>query len=129
MSEPAISSKKMFRPEFINRIDGILVFHALSHDDMMKITTLLFSDLVKRAKEQMNITIRVTPAMKEYLVDHYANDKMGARPLKRAIQNVVEDPLAEKLLAEEIRPGDTVVIGHNGSEVTFKSVFLQRVRI
>ena len=112
--------KKMFRPEFINRIDGILVFHALSHDDMMKITTLLFSDLVKRAKEQMNITIRVTPAMKEYLVDHYANDKMGARPLKRAIQNVVEDPLAEKLLAEEIRPGDTVVIGHNGSEVTFK---------
>ena len=112
--------KKMFRPEFINRIDGILVFHALSHDDMLKITTLLFSDLVKRAKEQMNITIRVTPAMKEYLVDHYANDKMGARPLKRAIQNVVEDPLAEKLLAEEIRPGDTVVIGHNGNEVTFK---------
>ncbi|MDD6716880.1 MAG: ATP-dependent Clp protease ATP-binding subunit [Firmicutes bacterium] len=112
--------KKMFRPEFINRIDGILVFHALSHDDMLKITTLLFSDLIKRAKEQMNITIRVTPAMKEYLVDHYANDKMGARPLKRAIQNVVEDPLSEKLLSEEIRQGDTVVIGHNGSEVTFK---------
>ena len=112
--------KKMFRPEFINRIDGILVFHALSHDDMLKITTLLFSDLMKRAKEQMNITIRVTPAMKEYLVDHYANDKMGARPLKRAIQNVVEDPLSEKLLSEEIRQGDTVVIGHNGSEVTFK---------
>ena len=112
--------RKMFRPEFINRIDGILVFHALSHDDMLKITTLLFSDLIKRAKEQMNITIRVTPAMKEYLVDHYANDKMGARPLKRAIQNVVEDPLSEKLLSEEIRQGDTVVIGHNGSEVTFK---------
>ncbi|MBQ9614006.1 MAG: ATP-dependent Clp protease ATP-binding subunit [Lachnospiraceae bacterium] len=111
--------RKMFRPEFINRIDGIEVFHMLTDEDMMRITTLLCSDLVKRAKKQLGITVRITPALKRHLSDTYANEKMGARPLKRAIQTVVEDAMSEKILTEEVKPGDTVSIGYSGDEVTF----------
>lgn len=111
--------KRMFRPEFINRIDGIIVFHPLSHDELLKITTLLTNDLVKRAKNQLGITIHITPALKNYLVDHYADAKMGARPLKRAIQTVIEDELSTKLLAEEFKSGDTVTVGYKDGKVTF----------
>ena len=111
--------KKLFRPEFINRIDGIEVFHALTDEDMMKITSLLCQDLVKRAKKQLDITIHITPSAKKYLVSHYANDKMGARPLKRAIQTVIEDALSEKLLAEEVHAGDTLSIGCSDDKITF----------
>lgn len=111
--------KKLFRPEFINRIDGIEVFHALSDEDMMKITSLLCQDLVKRAKKQLDITIHITSSAKKYLVRHYANDKMGARPLKRAIQTVIEDALSEKLLAEEVHAGDTLSIGCSDDKITF----------
>ncbi len=111
--------KKIFRPEFINRIDGIEVFHALDDDDMMKIAGLLSQDLIRRAKEQLGINIRMTPQLKKYLVDHYSDEKMGARPLKRAIQTVIEDQLSERILSEEIKSGDTVSIGYSGGEVTF----------
>ncbi len=114
--------KKMFRPEFINRIDGIEVFHALSNDDMMKITTLLSEDLVKRAKNQLDITVKITPSMKKHLVEKYSNNKMGARPLKRAIQTVIEDPLSEKILAEEVKAGETIEVGYASEEVNFKVV-------
>ena len=112
--------RKMFRPEFINRIDGIEVFHALTDDDMMKIAGLLCKDLSARASRQLGITVRVSASMKRHLVDKYSNDKMGARPLKRAIQTVIEDPLSDKILSEEIKKGDTVSIGFSGDEVTFK---------
>ncbi|MDD5940026.1 MAG: ATP-dependent Clp protease ATP-binding subunit [Lachnospiraceae bacterium] len=111
--------KRMFRPEFINRIDGIEVFHKLNKGDMMRIVGLLCADLIRRGKSQLGITIRVTPSMKRYLVDHYADEKMGARPLRRAIQTVIEDPLSEKILAEEFCTGDTVSVGYRGGKVTF----------
>lgn len=111
--------KRMFRPEFINRIDGIEVFHSLSKDEMLQIVTLLCKDLESRAKKQLQIEIRVTPSMKRYLVDHYSNDKMGARPLKRAIQTVIEDPLSDRLLAEEFKAGDVVEVGYSADNVTF----------
>jgi ATP-dependent Clp protease ATP-binding subunit ClpC len=111
--------KRMFRPEFINRIDGIEVFHSLSKDEMLQIVTLLCKDLESRAKKQLQIEIRVTPSMKRYLVDHYSNDKMGARPLKRAIQTVIEDPLSDRLLAEEFKAGDVVEVGYSADKVTF----------
>ena len=111
--------KKIFRPEFINRIDEIRVFHALSHDEMGKITMLLASDLINRAKTQLGIDLKITAALRNHIVDKYADDKMGARPLKRAIQSVIEDPLSEKILAEEFTSGCSVTAGFRGGEVTF----------
>ncbi len=111
--------KKIFRPEFINRIDEIRVFHALSKEEMGEITALLASDLVKRAKTQLGINLKITSALKNHIVEKYSDDKMGARPLKRAIQSVIEDPLAEKILSEECPEGSTVTAGFRGGEVVF----------
>ena len=111
--------KKIFRPEFINRIDEIEVFHALNNDEMQKICALLSEDLIRRAKEQMDVRLKVTPALRRHIVDEYSDPMMGARPLKRAIQKVIEDPLSEKLLSEEIRRGMTVTAGYRGGSVVF----------
>ncbi len=112
--------RKMFRPEFINRIDGIEVFHALSREELLRIVSLLAADLQKRAAAQQNLTIRFTHSLKEHLVDRYADPKMGARPLRRAIQTVVEDELASRILAGEFAPGDTITAGYRGGKVTFE---------
>ncbi len=121
MQEGVMSEvRKMFRPEFINRIDGIEVFHALSHEELLQIVTLLAADLQKRAKTQLNLTIRFSHALKVHLVDKYADPKMGARPLRRAIQAVVEDELSARILAEEFKAGDTVTAGFRDGKVTFE---------
>ncbi|MCR5810994.1 MAG: ATP-dependent Clp protease ATP-binding subunit [Lachnospiraceae bacterium] len=111
--------KKMFRPEFINRIDEILVFHSLNDDEMNRICSLLCEDLIRRADKQLGIRLKVTPALRKYIVAEYSDPKMGARPLKRAIQKVIEDALSEKLLSEEIVPGQTVTAGFRGGNVVF----------
>ena len=111
--------RKMCRPEFINRIDEILVFHSLSDEELSRICTLLCEDLIRRADKQLGIKLKVTPALKKHIVTTYAEPKMGARPLKRAIQKVIEDALSEKLLAEEILPGQTVTAGFRGGNVVF----------
>ena len=112
--------RKMFRPEFINRIDGIEVFHALTHEELLRITSLLCAELQKRAREQRGIVLQFSPALKEHLVDKYADPKMGARPLRRALQSVVEDELAEKLLAGEFAEGDRVTAGFRKGQVVFE---------
>ncbi len=112
--------RKMFRPEFINRIDGIEVFHALSHEELLQIVTLLGNDLQKRAKEQLGLNLRLSHSLKEHLVNKYADPKMGARPLRRAIQTVVEDELSTRLLAEEFGAGDTVTVGYREEKVVFE---------
>ena len=111
--------KKMFRPEFINRIDEILVFHSLSDDELNRICSLLCEDLIRRADKHLGIKLKVTPALRKHIVAEYSDPKMGARPLKRAIQKVIEDALSEKLLAEEILPGQTVTAGFRGGSVVF----------
>ena len=103
--------KRSFKPEFINRIDDIIVFHQLNNDDMKAIVNLLAANLCKRCEEQMDIRLSLTSALKEHLVAKYADNKMGARPLKRAIQSVVEDALAEEILMKKVQPGDTVSVG------------------
>ncbi len=118
--------RKMFRPEFINRIDGIEVFHALSREELLQIVTLLAADLQKRAKEQLNLTVRFSHALKEHLVDRYADPKMGARPLRRAIQTVVEDELSARILAEEFKAGDTVTVGFRDGKVVFEKAERKR---
>jgi len=111
--------KKMFKPEFINRIDEIMVFHQLNDQNMREIITLLASNLSKRCEQQMDIKLQLSLALKEYLVKKYADKKMGARPLKRAIQSVVEDALAEEILLKKVKAGDTVTAGYKGEKVTF----------
>lgn len=111
--------KRLFKPEFINRIDDIMVFHQLNKANMKEIITLLSYNLAKRCEAQMGIKLKLSPALKEYLVDKYADMKMGARPLKRAMQSEVEDALAEEILNGRVKPGDAVTAGYKGEKVTF----------
>lgn len=111
--------KRIFKPEFINRIDEIMVFHPLNKENMKDVVSLLAKILAERCKEQMDIRLTVTPALKEYIVDKYSERKMGARPMKRAIQTVIEDALAEEILQKKIVPGDTVVAGLKKQQVVF----------
>ncbi|MCQ2520637.1 MAG: ATP-dependent Clp protease ATP-binding subunit, partial [Lachnospiraceae bacterium] len=101
--------KKMFKPEFVNRIDEIIVFHPLTKKDLNDICTLLSRNLIGRCKEQMDINLTFSKELKDYIVSNFADLKMGARPIKRAIQSFVEDSLAEEILMKNIKPGDTVV--------------------
>lgn len=111
--------KRLFKPEFINRIDEIMVFHPLNKENMKQIIMLLSKNLTSRCREQMNISLTLTSSLKEFIVDEYADNKMGARPLKRAIQTVIEDALSEEILAGRIQPGDNVSVGIRDKKVVF----------
>lgn len=111
--------KRSFKPEFINRIDDIIVFHQLNNDNMKQIVNLLAANLYKRCESRMDIQLSISPALKEHLVAKYADNKMGARPLKRAIQSVVEDALAEEILMKKVIPGDKVSAGYKNDKVIF----------
>ena len=112
--------KRMFKPEFLNRIDDIIVFHALNKENMKKIVNILLKDLKNRCKDQMNIELKVSEKAKEYLIDSSFDNKYGARPLKRAIQNKIEDSLAEEILLGNVKKGDTVNIGIAKDQITVK---------
>ena len=112
--------RRLFRPEFLNRIDDIIVFHSLNKDHIRSIVTLLFTDLEKRCLDQMNITLKVRTAVRDLIADKGFDQKYGARPLKRAIQNMVEDPLAEELLAGRVKTGDQVTVTLTKDKITFK---------
>ncbi len=102
--------KKVFRPELLNRIDEIIVFHKLSKDEIMVIVDLM----LKRLREQMaqhEVTIELTEPAKELLVDKGYDPAMGARPLRRAIQRFIEDPLADYVLGRQLDPGSTILVG------------------
>ena len=111
--------KKTFKPEFINRIDDIIVFHQLGKENMKAIVNLLAANLCRRCEEQMDIRLTLSSALKEHLVEKYSDVKMGARPLKRAIQSVVEDALAEEILRKKVQPGDSVTAGFKNGKVCF----------
>ncbi|MGN0331173.1 MAG: ATP-dependent Clp protease ATP-binding subunit [Kineothrix sp.] len=111
--------KRLFKPEFINRIDEIMVFHPLNKENMKQIITLLSRNLAKRCGEQLDISLSLSPALKEYIVDKYADYKMGARPLRRAVQTMVEDSLAEEILSGRVKPGDSVTAGVKDKKVVF----------
>ena len=111
--------KRMFKPEFINRIDEIMVFHPLNKEDMKQIITLLAKNLCTRCKTQMNMDLTITASVKDYIVDKYSDLKMGARPLKRAIQTTIEDALAEEVLAGKIKAGDMVSVGMKNKKIAF----------
>jgi len=111
--------KRIFKPEFINRIDEIMVFHPLGQEDMKQIITLLGNTLIKRCEERMDIHLTITTATKNFLVEKYSNLKMGARPLKRAIQTEIEDALAEEILQGKVKQGDYVTVGCKDKKINF----------
>ncbi len=111
--------KKLFKPEFINRIDEIMVFHTLTEKEMMDIVTLLSQNLAKRCKTQMGIDLTISPAVKKFLVDKHSDAKMGARPLKRAIQQTIEDAMAEELLKGTIKANSSVTVGLKDDKIIF----------
>ncbi|MCR4956401.1 MAG: ATP-dependent Clp protease ATP-binding subunit [Lachnospiraceae bacterium] len=103
--------KRIFKPEFLNRIDETIVFHTLNMEQMKQIVTIQAATLIARCKESLNIKLSITSAVKEYIVKTAYDQKYGARPLKRMIQAKVEDPLAEEILNGRVKAGDTVVLG------------------
>lgn len=111
--------KRIFRPEFLNRIDEIIVFHALTEKELEKIVGLLCQDLVKRAKEQLDITLKIRSSVKKKIAEAGNDRKYGARPLKRALQTQLEDPLTEAILNGEIKRGDLVEAGVSKKEIKF----------
>ena len=111
--------RRIFKPEFLNRIDEIIVFHSLNKDHVKKIAGILLNEFSRRCKEQLNITLEVRPSAKELISEAGFDEKYGARPLKRAIQTKVEDALAQEILEGRVKAGDTVAVGVSKKEVKF----------
>src|SRR5262252_1116573 len=101
--------KNVFNPEFLNRLDDVIVFHPLNRDHISQIVSVLLKDVRKRLAEE-DLTIKLTPAATELLVKHGYDEQYGARPLKRAIQKYIEDPLSEKILMGEFSRGDEIEV-------------------
>lgn len=111
--------KHLFKPEFVNRIDEIMVFHPLNKENMKQIISLLSRNLTKRCREQMEIDLTISNSVKEYLIEKHTDVKMGARPMKRAIQSEIEDALAEEILLGNVKRGDKVTAGLRNKKVVF----------
>lgn len=111
--------RRLFKPEFLNRIDEIMVFHTLKKEEIRKIVTLLLKSLEKRCQEQMNIQLNVTNSAVDYIAEAGFDAKYGARPLRRAIQSKIEDRLANELLDGKIKRGDTVQVQYRNKEIRF----------
>jgi ATP-dependent Clp protease ATP-binding subunit ClpC len=113
--------KQHFRPEFLNRIDEVIVFHELSRDEVTEIVDLM----IRRVREQLQsqgLGLELTQTAKYLLVDKGHDPSLGARPLRRAIQRMVEDPLSEKILWKEFRAGETIIADVEDDEIVFRSI-------
>ncbi|MCS7207490.1 MAG: ATP-dependent Clp protease ATP-binding subunit [Dehalococcoidia bacterium] len=108
--------KRFFRPEFLNRIDAIVVFHALTREHILQIVDLMLSQVHKQLAEK-DIKLEITPAAREWLGQKGYDPNFGARPLRRVIQTHVEDRLSEELLAGKFKPGDTVIIDVENDQI------------
>jgi len=111
--------KKMFRPEFLNRVDDIIVFHPLSEDDIRSIVGIMLKVLVKRL-EQNSITLEISEETKDFLAKKGFDPVFGARPLRRSIQSMIEDKLAEEMLEGQVKAGDTVSVELEENKLVFK---------
>ncbi len=111
--------KKHFRPEFLNRIDESIVFHALEKEQLREITRLLTNDLIKQLAEK-NIDLRITSAALDVIAEEGYNPEYGARPLRRAIQNLIEDRLSDEIIGGTIKADDKITIGASQGEITLR---------
>lgn len=117
--------KRIFKPEFINRIDELLVFHALNREEIQEIVRILLHELQQRVQAQLSMEIQITDAAVEHLAKSGFDKTYGARPVRRAIQTQVEDELADRLLSGELAAGDSVQINCDGAEdskLTFQKI-------
>ena len=111
--------RRIFKPEFLNRVDEILVFHMLDKQEIRQIVNILVKKLEKRCKEQLDIELVVRNSVKDYLAENGFDSKYGARPLKRAIQNKLEDRMAEEILDGKIHRGDRVIVSVSKKIIKF----------
>lgn len=111
--------KKLFKPEFINRIDEMIVFHVLNKENIGQIVDIMMASINKRIKEQMNITVVLDAAAKEYIVNEGYDEKYGARPLRRALQTKIEDELAQEILEGKVKSGDSVKVTYTKEKLVF----------
>ena len=111
--------RRLFKPEFLNRIDEIMVFHTLNKQHIRKIVSLLLKNLENRCQEQMDIRLKITDSVKDYLAEAGFDSKYGARPLRRAIQMKLEDTLANEILEGKIKRGDTVKVQLHQKKLKF----------
>ncbi len=111
--------RRIFKPEFLNRVDEILVFHMLDKQEIRQIVNILVKKLEKRCKEQLDIELVVRNSVKDYLAESGFDSKYGARPLKRAIQNKLEDRMAEEILDGKIHRGDRVIVSVSKKVIKF----------
>ena len=119
--------RRLFKPEFLNRIDEIMVFHPLKKPEIKKIVNILLKNLEKRCEEQLEIKLKISESVKDYLAESGFDSKYGARPLRRAIQNRLEDPMANKILDGEIKTGDIVKVQLQKKEIYFVPVREEKV--
>jgi ATP-dependent Clp protease ATP-binding subunit ClpC len=113
--------KAHFRPEFLNRIDDVIVFHELTKDEVTEIIDLM----IKRVRSQLEaqgLGVELTQAAKYLVVERGYDPTLGARPLRRALQRLVEDPLSEKVLTKEFRAGETIIVDVEDGEVVFRAI-------
>jgi ATP-dependent Clp protease ATP-binding subunit ClpC len=110
--------ERSFRPEFINRVDEIIVFEPLTREDVLEIVGIMLSRMNKHLESQ-RVGVEVTQAAKEFIAEQGYDPKFGARPLARAIRRYVENPLSSRIIGGEFDPGDTVVVDRSGEELTF----------
>ncbi len=111
--------KKVFRPEFLNRIDEAIVFHPLSKEDVRNIVDLMLQKVTQRLSEQ-ELTLKVTDGAKDFLVEKGFDPQFGARPLRRAIQKYLEDPLAQEILAKKVKPQAKITADFQDGKIVFK---------
>ena len=111
--------KMIFRPEFLNRIDEIIVFHALGEEHLKKIVSLMCREFTKRVKTQLDISLTLRDSAKKRIAEKGKDTKYGARPLRRAMQTELEDKLAEAILNGEVKPGEQIEAGVSGKEIKF----------
>ena len=112
--------RRIFKPEFLNRIDETIVFHQLTKAELKDIVALQLKDLIGRADRQMGITLKVRDAVKKHIVEKSYDPKYGARPIKRMIQSKIEDVLAESLLRGDFKEGDSVICTLVKNEISFE---------
>ena len=113
--------KKTFRPEFLNRVDGVVVFHSLTKEQIRQIVDLMLTSVTRQLQEK-GITLEVTDAAKDFLGEKGYDEVYGARPLRRVIQDMVEDKLSEDLLRGEFRSGDTVIVDVEEDQIVVRPV-------
>jgi ATP-dependent Clp protease ATP-binding subunit ClpB len=125
--------RRTFRPEFLNRVDDIVIFHPLGRNEIDTIVDLQLGRLRKLLRDR-DLDLELSPEARTFLADQGYDPQYGARPLKRALVRYVQDPLARKLLAGDLHPGDTVLVGRgkgndNDGELTFSRKPQQRIAV